>query len=100
MNTIEKIKKLKPILEKDGFIIEGVFGSYARGEETPQSDVDLLYSLTRSFVEHYRGFAAFSRLEEIKNFLRNELGKEIDIAAKNGLSKTGKKYILKDLIDV
>jgi len=97
---IEKIKQIKPILEKDGFVIEGVFGSYARGEETPQSDVDLLYSLKRSFVEHYKGFAAFGRLEEIKAFLRKELGKEVDIAAKNGLSKTGKKYILKDIVDV
>ena len=40
-----ELKSLKQVLQKDGFIIDGVFGSYARDENTEQSDVDILYHL-------------------------------------------------------
>jgi len=97
---LEKIKKLKEVLKKEGFIIDGVFGSYARGDNTQKSDIDILYHLQEPFFTKYPGFRGFKKLEEIKEFLKKELNKDIDLAPSKNLSKTAKKYILKDLVYV
>jgi hypothetical protein len=97
---ITKLKQLKPKLTNEGFIILGIFGSYARGEETRKSDLDILYELNETFIKNYQGFTAFSRLNRIKQELQDIFGIEVDIAARSGLSRTGKKYILKDLQSV
>jgi len=40
---INKIKsKVKRILKKNGVVKAGIFGSYARGEQTKESDIDIL----------------------------------------------------------
>ena len=95
-----KIKKLKSILKKDGFIIDGVFGSIARGDYTNKSDIDLLYHLEEPFFTKYQGFKGFAKIEEIKEFLKKELKRDIDLAPTDNLSNTAKKYILKDLKSV
>ncbi len=46
--TIEEVKKKTvPILERYGVTYAAVFGSLARGEDRPQSDVDILVRLGR-----------------------------------------------------
>ncbi len=41
--TVDEIKeKIVPILKKCGVEYAGVFGSVARGENNPQSDVDIV----------------------------------------------------------
>lgn len=95
-----ELKSLKQVLQKDGFIIDGVFGSYARDENTDASDVDILYHLEEDFYKNYGGFIGFKKLDEIKEFLSFSLGKKIDLAPKNNLSKTGQKYILSEVVYV
>jgi predicted nucleotidyltransferase len=47
--TIEEVKqKAGPILEQHGVTYAAVFGSLARGEDRPQSDVDILLRLGRT----------------------------------------------------
>jgi predicted nucleotidyltransferase len=95
-----RLKNIKLELLEDGFIIDGLFGSYARGDFTKDSDVDILYHLNNKFYEKYSGFIGFSKLDEIKEYISNSLGKKIDLAPKNNLSTTGKKYILPEVIYV
>ncbi|PHQ65925.1 MAG: nucleotidyltransferase [Sulfurimonas sp.] len=97
---LDKIKSLKSTLENDGFIIDGVFGSYARGENTKDSDVDILYHLNDIFYKKYNGFIGFKKLDEIKEYISKSLGKKIDLAPKTNLSKTATKYILDEVIYV
>jgi len=99
VELLEKIKELKRVLEKEGFIINAIFGSFAAGEKN-FNDIDLLYSLNGDFIQKYRGFIAFKKLEEIRNFLSQELGYKIDLAPMNNLSISGKKHIFKDIIYV
>ncbi len=94
---LKQLTSLKHQYAQEGFKILGVFGSFARGENEPRSDIDVLYELDPTFMKNHKGFAAFSRLNSIKEEMRDVLGIEVDIAAKSGLSRTGKKYILKDL---
>jgi len=95
---IRKIKVLKEELKKEGFIIDGVFGSVLRKKNF--NDIDLLYHVDEIFLKKYNGFKGFKKLEEIKKFLKTKLGKEVDLAPIDNLSKTGKKYILKEVLYV
>ena len=92
---IEKLQVLKPILKEDGITLIGIFGSFARNEQTEQSDVDILYDIDnpKAFAKRFGGFGAFSRLEELKQFIAKNLNSKVDFVAKNGLGSVGKAYI-------
>ncbi len=100
MNIISTLQTLKPDLARNGFIIDGVVGSYAHGDYTDESDVDILYHIEDPFVQKYGGFSAFSRIVEIKHLLSEKLQKEVDLIASSGLSQTAKKYMLSKVLDV
>ena len=85
---------------KDGFEIVGVFGSYARGDETKDSDIDLLYDIKPIFMQKYEGFQAFAKLNDIREELKVFLKRDIDIATIDNSSKTFKEYALKDIVYV
>ena len=77
----------------EGFLIKALFGSYSRGEENSQSDVDILVEATPKFADKY-GFGAIQRIKEIQSELSNEIGIPVDLADSTGMSKTGKKFII------
>jgi len=70
----------------------GLFGSFARGENNYQSDIDLLidFDETKSLFD----------LVNIQLFFQNTLGKKVDLAMKGNLKKSLESYINKDLITV
>ena len=96
---LQKLAELKPKLSEDGIIILGIFGSYARGDNTENSDIDILYELkdVKEFVKKYDGFKAFTKLQETKEFLEKVFNKKVDIADKNGLNEIGREFILKEV---
>lgn len=102
MNQIllNKIKNQKKVLLQDGFEIVAVFGSFAKGQENIDSDIDLLYDIKPVFLEKYGGFQAFAKINEIRKILKELLGREIDLATIDNHSKTFKNYALKDTIYV
>ncbi len=95
-----KIIKINDKLKDDGVILDGVFGSYARGDAKDDSDIDILYHLEDKFFKKYQGFIGFKKLDEIKQIVSNELKLKVDFAPKNNLTLVGKHYILKDIIYV
>ncbi len=101
-NLLNKLKELKPKLNAEGFDLIGVFGSYARDEETPTSDIDLLYQINdiKSYMKKYQGWDSILHIVETKDFLKKELHKDIDFVDKDTLNETGKEYILKELVYV
>jgi hypothetical protein len=94
---IEQILQLKKKFESDGFIIEGVFGSYVRGENKPDSDIDLLIELNDEFKDKYKGFIAIRRLDEISRFISEYLQIEADLVQKSTLNPIARKYILSEM---
>ncbi len=94
----DKLKVLKKELLKKGFIIEGVVGSFARGGN--YNDIDIVYSVNKDFLRSYKGFRAVIEIENIKKFLEKELKKSVDLIAKNSMTNTAKKYMLKDFVNV
>jgi predicted nucleotidyltransferase len=92
-----KIKELKNKYEAEGFIILGIFGSYARGEETTASDIDILYELTDIFYSRYSGWNVFPEIDKINHDIEKNLGIKTDLADRNALNRVGKKYILPEV---
>ncbi len=95
---ITKLKMLKKKYASEGFIILGIFGSYARDEQTPGSDIDILYELSEDIYERFPGWEIFPVLERIEQEIENELQSKVDIANKNALNEIGEKYILPEVI--
>ena len=82
---------------KDQLLALGVaslilFGSVARNQAGPNSDVDLL-------VE-FQGKPSFDRYMDLKFFLEDTLGQSVDLVTKDALKPRLKPFIDKDAIDV
>lgn len=78
--------------EKYGIESMALFGSFARNEQKPDSDIDILISLKTSSLFLYAG---------LKSDLESILCREVDIiSAKSKLREEFKESILEDLIYV
>lgn len=93
MKEIETIKEIierhkQEIAEKYHVSEIGVFGSYTRGEQEADSDVDILVSFDKPI-----GFIKFMRLEF---YLSDLLGKKVDLVTRDSLKPHIGSVILKE----
>lgn len=70
----------------------GIFGSAAREELRPGSDIDLLVEFSRS--------PGLFKFIELESFLENILERKVDAVTENALKPTLKEKILQDVIYV
>ena len=86
-----KIKpKLVKILKKNGIKKAGVFGSYARGEQKKNSDVDILINFNGSLLD----------LVGLEMELKKKLRRKVDLLTYKGIHPLLKKIILKEEIRI
>ncbi|AHJ13372.1 nucleotidyltransferase family protein [Sulfurospirillum multivorans] len=90
---LQQLKSMKNNYLPEGFVIEGLFGSYARDEADETSDIDILIEAKPSFVERY-GIKSIERIEEIKKEMSSVFGISVDLADKTGMGKTAQKFII------
>ena len=83
----ENEKFLKEKYHVKGFLL---FGSYAKGEQTPSSDIDLLVDFQK-IIDMFE-------MVDLQDYLQNLFGKKIDLGTKNGLKSFIKNAILKEAI--
>ena len=89
----EKLRALKPLLQKEyGVRAIGVFGSFVRGEETPESDLDIL-------VEFERPIGLIKSVD-LKLRLSEALGVEVDLVMKSALKPRIGERILQEVLMV
>lgn len=98
-SIILKLKELKEVYNKEGFIIKGLFGSYSKDEATKNSDIDILVEATPFFASKY-GFNAINRVNEIKKEISSFFGRPVDLADSSNMGKTAKKFIIDKTIYV
>ena len=85
----KNLQKVIPILQQNDVEFAAVFGSYARGEATSESDIDLLVRFSKP-----KGFFAFGNLERK---LSDTLKKKVDLVTEGALSPYIRSSVLKDL---
>jgi len=78
MDRKEIFKKIGQILKKQGARKVAVFGSYVRGEEKPESDIDIIVDFTerKSLLE----------LVKIERELSEALGIKVDLLTEKSIS--------------
>jgi len=91
---VELGSKVTPILRPYANRIS-VFGSYARGDATSKSDIDLLIALRPAETRPVLGLFEFIKLEET---LAKKLGCEVDLVTEEGLNPRRKMNIEKDRV--
>lgn len=76
-------------MRKSGVKYAGVFGSVARGEAKPDSDVDILVRFIAP--------ATFASYLELDENLRKRLGRDVDLITEGAVNKFLRPYIERDL---
>jgi len=97
---MKKLNEIKAILTQDKLIIQkkyhvtelGIFGSYVRGEQKEDSDVDVLIDYTEA--------PSLLELLDLEYYLSELLGIKADVVTKKGLKYRYRKRILAEVIYV
>jgi predicted nucleotidyltransferase len=94
MNKLEKLtRQVVPILKPYVSRIS-VFGSYVRGEETPESDIDILVQLKPADQRPRLGLKFFG----LQNDLGKLIGREVDLVTEEGLSPYIRPYVEREKV--
>ena len=89
-NQIKKV--LVSTLKKNGIKKAGIFGSYARGEQRKNSDIDILF-------ESPKKLSLFG-LVKLENSLKDKLKKKIDLVTYKSLSPLIKERVLNQEVKI
>ena len=72
-----------------GVVELALFGSHARGDAGPQSDVDFLVELSEK---------SFDRYMDLKDFLQELLGRKVDLVLKSAIKTRLRERILSEAV--
>ena len=89
MSVKDLQSKLAPIFRHYGVKRAAGFGSVARGDDGPKSDVDVMVKLGKPM-----GLVGFVGLV---NEMEEKLGRKVDLVTEGGVNKLIKPHILEDL---
>ena len=92
-DILSKLKKLKPTILANYKAKEiGLFGSFVRGEQSPNSDIDVL-------VE-FESEADLFDLIGLSLFLEEELQRKVDVVPKRALRQELRDIVLPEVVAV
>jgi predicted nucleotidyltransferase len=89
ISTLKEHEKL--IRQKFGVKRIGIFGSFARGEEKEDSDLDVL-------VTFEEGQKTFDNYMDLKFYLEDLFGREVDLVTEKALKPQLKDIIMKEVV--
>jgi hypothetical protein len=89
-NLIRRMRCYRDDLRRLGVQRIGLFGSFQRGESSPESDVDLL-------VEFAPGEKSFDNFMAVSFLLEDELGRSVELVTREALSPHLGPHILEDI---
>jgi predicted nucleotidyltransferase len=97
MKKLDEIKKslasLKPeLMRRYGVTEIGIFGSYVRGEQRPDSDLDV-------YVD-YREIPSLLDIIDLELFLCDELQVKVDVVPRECIRPELERYILPEVVRI
>lgn len=91
--VLDLLRLHKPYLAQEFGVVDlALFGSTARGEATPQSDVDILVA--------FDGSATSRRYFGVQFFLEDALGCPVDLVTDKAVRPVLRPYIARDALHV
>jgi uncharacterized protein len=87
-------KKIIPLVLPFGVSRIAIFGSIARGDESPKSDIDLLITLKPRGQRPAAGLKWFGLEDELSRVL----GRKVDLISDKALSPYLRPYIEKEMV--
>ena len=94
-NNIEKIKsKIIPLLRKNKIKRAGIFGSYVRGEQRKNSDIDILIEPPKN-----RKFSLLD-LVALERMLKEKMGIKVDLITYSGIYHLLRSRILNEEVRI
>jgi uncharacterized protein len=94
MNALALLRQHEHVLQKR-FGVEriGIFGSFSRGEERPESDIDVL-------VAFRKGKKTFDNFMGVKFYLEDLYGRKVDLVTEAALKPLIRDPILAEVVYV
>jgi len=92
-NVIGALRVHEDALKAKGVVHAAVFGSTARGEDTKDSDVDILIDLDETRPINVFDYAS------IKDEIKNIVGGRVDVVTREGLKKALRERVEKEAVD-
>jgi predicted nucleotidyltransferase len=90
--VISKLRAHEAELKAAGILRLATFGSVARGDDSPESDVDLLAEFDKT--KHY----TLLTMGRIESRLADLLGTRVDLSSPEWLKESVKKQVLQDAV--
>ncbi len=90
--ALRRLRRLTPELSRLGVRALALFGSFARGEGGPESDVDIL-------VE-FEGPTRFDQFMELRHLLEETLGRRVDLVTHGALKPRLRQRIEREALRV
>lgn len=89
---VTQLEEVVPLLrERFGVAKIGIFGSTARGENRPESDVDVL-------VEFAPGQTTFRNFMELAFYLEDLFGRRVDLVTEQGLNRHLRPVVKREVV--
>ena len=89
----QQLEELKPTLKKRFKVVSvDIFGSYARGEQTEKSDLDILVT--------YSEMVDLLLVASLRRYLRRKLHMKVDVVSKEFLNKYIRAQVLEEAVSV
>ena len=89
MSTQQMTQQIAEYFKTQPVLKAWLFGSFARGEETPESDVDILVILDHSQPVGLKFFGMYEDLKEL-------LGRPVDLVVERSLAPFARKSVEHD----
>ncbi|WP_319506225.1 nucleotidyltransferase family protein [uncultured Methanolobus sp.] len=92
MDALKVLKEHENVIkERFGVRKIGIFGSFARGEASDKSDVDIL-------VEFNEGEKTFDNFMELKFYLEELFERDVDLVIETAIKPRLKNYIMREAV--
>lgn len=76
---LNHLRQIKGDLAKEGISAIGLFGSYAKDEQTVYSDIDIAIGRNPDFLRENNAYAYFNLIDRIKENTRKKFHRNVDI---------------------
>ena len=78
-NILSYLQEIKSELFRDGIVSLALFGSFARGEQSVYSDIDIAIKKETDYLKNRTAYTYFNEVEKIKMMIQKKFHRNSDV---------------------